>query len=298
VCLPFVFQFVCVGYEFYLCWARLLVWMLASRLAAVRISKRFNWHAVKNCTRLDIRFFTSKSYRFDQIARQSIYLTLRGFAQDRDLGDLYKILGVSKTATQPEIKRAYFHEAKKHHPDMNPNDAGAKDRFQRLSAAYEILSDPKKRAEYDVRGNSWYKQSQTQSNQSQQSPQDADNHSRDTFNSVWKDFDIVKEAWSEYTEEVLEELNFSLKAADAGDFKPLWNMAVANRFVILGVVVPIVAVLRFPAAIGIAFRFVAPMATAVAYQLIRSGQAPLVAAYLWKKLISLAKRRRERTKKK
>ena len=70
----------------------------------------------------------------------------------------YEILDVSTSASQKEIKIAYFRAAKKHHPDVNPDDeAGARVRFQYVSAAYELLSDEKKRREYDAnaRSSAW-----------------------------------------------------------------------------------------------------------------------------------------------
>ncbi len=63
--------------------------------------------------------------------------------------DPYQILGVSRTATQDEIKRAYRRLAKEHHPDRNPDDKGAEQRFKEVQAAYEVLGDPQKRAQYD-----------------------------------------------------------------------------------------------------------------------------------------------------
>jgi DnaJ-class molecular chaperone len=65
----------------------------------------------------------------------------------------YEILNVSKAATEKEIKMAYFREAKKHHPDLNPNDPTAKAKFQEISQAYELLSDTTKRRNYDATGN-------------------------------------------------------------------------------------------------------------------------------------------------
>ncbi len=63
--------------------------------------------------------------------------------------DLYEILGVKPDASEEEIKRAYRRLARKYHPDLHPGDKEAEERFKEISEAYEILSDPKKRAEYD-----------------------------------------------------------------------------------------------------------------------------------------------------
>ncbi|MGH7545147.1 MAG: DnaJ domain-containing protein, partial [Gemmatimonadota bacterium] len=63
--------------------------------------------------------------------------------------DYYSILGVSETASDDEIKKAYRKLAKQHHPDANPDDAQATDRFKEISEAYHTLADPKRRREYD-----------------------------------------------------------------------------------------------------------------------------------------------------
>jgi molecular chaperone DnaJ len=65
--------------------------------------------------------------------------------------DPYKQLGVSKDATQQEIKKAYYQLAKKYHPDQN-KDPKAIEKFQEIQAAYEILSDANKRAQFDQYG--------------------------------------------------------------------------------------------------------------------------------------------------
>jgi len=72
-----------------------------------------------------------------------------------DFIDYYKILGVSKTATQDEIKSAYRKLARKHHPDLNPDDKEAHKRFQQINEANEVLSDPDKRKKYDQYGKDW-----------------------------------------------------------------------------------------------------------------------------------------------
>jgi molecular chaperone DnaJ len=66
--------------------------------------------------------------------------------------DYYAILGVSRDAKEPEIKKAYRRMARKNHPDVNPGDKSAEERFKRIQGAYDVLSDPKKRAMYDQYG--------------------------------------------------------------------------------------------------------------------------------------------------
>lgn len=69
--------------------------------------------------------------------------------------DYYKILGVDKNASQNDIKKAFRKLARKYHPDLNPNDPSAKDKFQEINEANEVLSDPEKRKKYDEYGEHW-----------------------------------------------------------------------------------------------------------------------------------------------
>lgn len=66
--------------------------------------------------------------------------------------DYYEVLGVPRTASQDEVKKAYRRLALKYHPDKNPNDSQAEEKFKEASEAYEILSDPEKRTRYDRYG--------------------------------------------------------------------------------------------------------------------------------------------------
>src|SRR5438034_3380332 len=69
-----------------------------------------------------------------------------------DFKDYYATLGVPKTATAKEIKQTFRKLARKHHPDVNPGDKSAEEKFKEVSAAYEVLSDPEKRKKYDTFG--------------------------------------------------------------------------------------------------------------------------------------------------
>ena len=63
--------------------------------------------------------------------------------------DFYEQLGVDRSANAAELKSAYRKLAKKYHPDVNPGDAAAEQKFKEISEAYAVLSDPKKKQEYD-----------------------------------------------------------------------------------------------------------------------------------------------------
>ena len=72
-----------------------------------------------------------------------------------DYKDYYKILGVDRKASEEDIRKAYRDLAKKHHPDRNPNNKQAEERFKEINEAYQVLSDPKKRQHYDRLGSDY-----------------------------------------------------------------------------------------------------------------------------------------------
>jgi curved DNA-binding protein len=86
--------------------------------------------------------------------------------------DYYKILGVSKTASEQDIKKAYRKLARKYHPDLNPSDKEAEKKFKEINEANEVLSNPENRKKYDEYGENWqhaeaYKDAEQQQKQRQ-----------------------------------------------------------------------------------------------------------------------------------
>ncbi|MCD7898480.1 MAG: DnaJ domain-containing protein [Bacteroides sp.] len=81
--------------------------------------------------------------------------------------DYYKVLGVDKSSTQDQIKKAYRKLARKYHPDLNPDDPDAIKKFQELNEANEVLSDPEKREKYDKYGENWKHADQFEAQQQQ-----------------------------------------------------------------------------------------------------------------------------------
>ncbi len=87
--------------------------------------------------------------------RNEKFIIFAALTDDMDFIDYYKVLGVNKSASIEDIRKAYRKLARKYHPDLNPNDKEANKKFQEINEANEVLSDPDKRKKYDQYGKDW-----------------------------------------------------------------------------------------------------------------------------------------------
>ena len=104
--------------------------------------------------------------------------------------DYYKALGISKTALDKDIKKAYRKLARKYHPDLNPNDKEAEKKFKEINAANEVLSNPENRKNYDEYGEHWqnseaYEQAKKQSQQQKAYQGQAGSYSEKDFEDMF-----------------------------------------------------------------------------------------------------------------
>ncbi len=115
--------------------------------------------------------------------------------------DYYQILGVDKNATAKEIKKAYRRLARQHHPDVNPGDDEAEDKFKEINEAHQVLSDPENRKKYDTLGTNWEENERSHQAGGQGQPFDSG-----SFGFASRDDGRVKYEYRSVSEEELEGL--------------------------------------------------------------------------------------------
>lgn len=107
--------------------------------------------------------------------------------------DYYKVLGITKSASEADIKKAYRKLARKYHPDLNPNDKTAEKKFKEINEANEVLSNPENRKKYDTYGENWqngeaYEQEKQRQQKQQRRPQgNQGSYSQEDFSDMFGD---------------------------------------------------------------------------------------------------------------
>jgi len=242
---------------------------------------------------LDQNYFFSMSHNIMQISRSSYlfpkqlpYFNCRmDFSTGTSL-DYYKILGIDRDASPSDIKKAYFKAAKRYHPDHNPDDLNAKKKFQEISQAYSVLSDPTQKRNYDTFGHKGYER-YSQSYPSQQPDPEA------LFRQVFDELGLRE--IKEYFTVVQKDANKALDGLKQGDFKELFSFAKSHQGLMVGVMVPLLVALRHPLLVGGALRFTIPVFLSLLENPI-VGAA--IAAWMFKKWRDLSKEEKNKKSKK
>ncbi|GBG33480.1 DnaJ family protein [Hondaea fermentalgiana] len=168
------------------------------------------------------------------------------FSRGASSDDLYEILETNRSASQQEIKKAYFKLAKRYHPDINPDDPNAQKMFHRIAAAYEVLGNAEKRHVYDMTG---HHDNQQRFNQNASAAPGSDDFADQIFHKVWQDLGL-----KEYVEVVSSEASTAWEAARHGDFSFAKEFARERKGLILSAIVPLAIMLRFPGMLSTALR--------------------------------------------
>ena len=190
----------------------------------------------------------------------------------------YAILGVGRSATAQEIKKAYFAAAKKCHPDLHP---GKEAQFRLVNEAYEVLKDPASRKNYDANGGSQQQQQQqqqqnSQQRQGQQYSQQQHHHRQQRYQQQQyqqqrQHQDIFRQVWSElgfdeidiYIKQIQREMHHAMSQAGQANFGPGWEFAHKHRALLLGTLLPITLLVRSPALTAASLRLI-PMSAFLA----------------------------------
>eukprot|EP01033_Poteriospumella_lacustris_P011516 gene11516-8200_t len=200
------------------------------------------------------------------LAAIDVFGTTRGRRFSSANKSLYELLNVDRNATATDIILAFFREAKKYHPNLNPTYPEAKEKFQAITAAYQPLSDTKQCATYDATGSTGQQTSQQHAG----------------------DVDVIKEALGLLREKWRDEFNVMVDAMQRGDWSQVWEIAKEHRLRISAVVVPTILFVRYPPVFA-----VLRMLMAVAF-LVYAGNLQAAAELIWRQIVTLSVEQKSR----
>jgi len=159
----------------------------------------------------------------------------------------YDVLEISSVATTKEIKFAYLDMARRYHPDANPDDPYAKVKFQEVSEAYQTLSDPTRRRNYDADPGSWGGGTGGGAASSGH-PQDNAPYTdaEKQFLQVLEEIDVMREVVNKYVVELTEDVNYTKDQVTRGETGALLDFAERRKALAGAILFPVLIVFRMP----------------------------------------------------
>lgn len=233
-------------------------------------------------------FSTFFSSRERPILSSTRFHTKRCFSSSKP--DYYEKLGVASNATPTEIKHAYYRAAKACHPDLFPDDPKASQKFREVSEAFETLSDPVKRSNYDAaRAHGNYNA------EPQQDHEYTDTQAREAFEGLFHDVGIVLEALGYYVLRTKDDVADAANFTASGNWAGLWEV-IKSRPYVFGSFIPLLLVLRFPQlAIGAGVAGGSIALRVVSQILLRNPHHAMdIGSTVWKQIVELAHKERNR----
>mmetsp|Transcript_46813 Transcript_46813/g.92123 ORF Transcript_46813/g.92123 Transcript_46813/m.92123 type:complete len:319 (+) Transcript_46813:81-1037(+) len=221
--------------------------------------------------------------------------TARSFSNSRSPLNPYTVLGVPKTASQADIKKAYYVAAKKHHPDLNPGKPEAARKFREASEAYSILNDEVKRKAYD-RGSSAFGSgspfgSSYGSSRPQYQRRYSDQDARKAFESLFEDAAIVGEFLKSYATGIGKDVGDAASYTVLGEFRQA-SQIVKSRPFLFASLIPLALIVRFP---HLLYGASAPLLRLVVNILARNPRdAAQLGRWIWEAMLEAAKEERQR----
>jgi len=192
---------------------------------------------------------------------------------------------------------AYYSAAKLNHPDIRRDDPNAKEKFQEVADAYELLSDPVRRSIYDSTGQRRGAAGTASGSSGGHGGFEEHVNAEEVFRSVQEDMDVVKQAFSDYVEEVKDEFTYATVAASKGDWREVWEVVKTHKGLVFGLVVPSLVFLRFPALIAVVMRAGILGGQLVLAALLRTGNVTAASRLLWTRIVALARESASRKRK-
>lgn len=235
--------------------------------------------AKQHANYISVHFYSQmiilKSYSADNLFELLPYSNFRMRFSTKSSSNYYSILGIERTASAAEIKKAYFVAAKRYHPDHNPNDVNAKAKFQEVSKAYTTLSDPIKKKEYDRIGHDQYQKHSQSYPASQPDPEEV-------FRQVFDELGLREV--KEYFVVVQKDAGNAMEKLKGGEFSELFEFAKSHHKLMVGLMVPLIAVLRHPVLVGAALRIMIPAFLTLLEQPVIRGALTTWMYQKWKNL--------------